>query len=445
MRRNLKVNILFPLLVAGCFASCKKYLDEKPVKNVTNIARLEDLQALLDNDELTRSFMPTTTMAADEFVLNAQSFSALPREERDVYTWNSQAYFDAWTYSYRGIYYANVVLDELERIKGGTAAVRNYIKGQALFRRAFSIYELAQVYCLPYAPGTASEPGIVLRTSPDVEQQFGRSTVKETYDFMIRDLKEAETLLSEENDILSRPNKISVYGLLSRVYHAMGDYAGSLTYAGMYLQRRNQLMDFNAVDTTKNPSFARQNTETNYYATCNIQIVYMQPAVNPELYALYADNDLRRSVYFMNASNGNRTFKGSYAGNNGYRPFIGISTNEIYLNSAEAKVRLGQVEEGLEDLNTLLITRWKTGSYTPVASLSKEEALVKILVERRKELVYRGTRWTDIRRLNAAGGNITLSRELDGSIYTLPPNDKRYAWLIPLNVIQLSGIPQNSR
>jgi len=73
------------------------------------------------------------------------------------------------------------------------------------------------------------------------------------------------------------------------------------------------------------------------------------------------------------------------------------------------------------------------------------EALDTILVERRKELAFRGLRWSDLRRLNKEGWGIMLNRNLNGVPYTLPPNSELYTLPIPPDVIQLSGIMQNPR
>ena len=74
-----------------------------------------------------------------------------------------------------------------------------------------------------------------------------------------------------------------------------------------------------------------------------------------------------------------------------------------------------------------------------------ESALQVVLDERRKELVMRGLRWMDLKRLNAQGANIVVSRGFNGQTVSLLPNDPRYALPIPEDIIQLSGIPQNER
>ena len=72
--------------------------------------------------------------------------------------------------------------------------------------------------------------------------------------------------------------------------------------------------------------------------------------------------------------------------------------------------------------------------------------LTQILTERRKELVHRGCRWTDLRRLNMDPRfATTLTRTLLGATYTLPPNDSRYTLQIPSYIITASNgsITQN--
>jgi hypothetical protein len=66
--------------------------------------------------------------------------------------------------------------------------------------------------------------------------------------------------------------------------------------------------------------------------------------------------------------------------------------------------------------------------------LTKDEALKKVLIERRKELVWRaGLRWDDIRRLNKEGANISLRRKLGNETYVLKAGSPQFAFPIPIN------------
>jgi hypothetical protein len=119
----------------------------------------------------------------------------------------------------------------------------------------------------------------------------------------------------------------------------------------------------------------------------------------------------------------------------------------MYLIRSECNARLGNVQTAINDLNSLLINRYKKGSYVPyTTALSGGQLLTVILNERIKELYYRGLRWTDLRRLNLDDRfKVTLNRSVNGNNYSLPPNDPRYAYPIPDQEIQLSGIQQNQR
>jgi starch-binding outer membrane protein, SusD/RagB family len=68
-----------------------------------------------------------------------------------------------------------------------------------------------------------------------------------------------------------------------------------------------------------------------------------------------------------------------------------------------------------------------------------------ILQERRKELPFTAdVRWEDLRRLNKDPNfQKTIVRVLNGTTYTLPPNDPKYVLPIPENEVQLSGLQQN--
>ncbi|WP_341835537.1 RagB/SusD family nutrient uptake outer membrane protein [Chitinophaga pollutisoli] len=445
MRKKDYRYIFILFVLVGLLAGCNKYLEDKPIQSLTTIDKLQDLQALLNNDINAMRYSANTTLAADEYYFPASVWSALPQPERGAYNWESENYLDAWRQAYITVNYANVVLQSLEKIEAGTVSQRNDIRGQALFQRAFAFYELAQVYCRPFSATANTDPGIALRTVPDLEVPSKRGTVGETYARITGDLIEAAGLLLPEQQYVSRPFQSSAYGLLARTYLAMGDYDNAFKYADLYLQKTTALVDFNDVDSTATPVFKAFTTEIAYRAYAISQILPRQPPVDSNLYKLYADDDLRKAVYFLKKPDGTSTFKGSYSILNGNQPFNGIATDEIFLIRAEASARLGNTQSAMQDLNALLKKRWRKGLYTDRVAANKEEALELILTERRKELVYRGTRWTDLRRFNLEGKNITLRRNIDGTVYELPANDKRWVWLLPLNVIQLSGMPQNER
>jgi hypothetical protein len=172
--------------------------------------------------------------------------------------------------------------------------------------------------------------------------------------------------------------------------------------------------------------------------------------VDSNLYKSYDINDLRKKILYRANAASQLNFIGTYTGGaafstSGSRLFSGIATDELYLTRAECYARSGNIAAAMSDLNALMSKRMKTGFFVPFTAANTSEALKLILQERRKETPFRGLRWIDLRRLNSEGANITLTRMIKGQLYTLPPNDPKYVFPIPPDVISLTGMVQNER
>lgn len=165
--------------------------------------------------------------------------------------------------------------------------------------------------------------------------------------------------------------------------------------------------------------------------------------VDTNLYKLYAANDVRQTAFFLKNADNSFRFKGSY--NEGSVNFNGIATDEILLIRAECLAREGATVSAMQDLNSLLIKRYKA-PFVAATATGPNDALMQILNERRKELLFRELRWSDLRRLNKeAAFAVTLTRNLNNQLYTLPANDLRYTMLIPVEIMRIVDLPQNPR
>ena len=162
------------------------------------------------------------------------------------------------------------------------------------------------------------------------------------------------------------------------------------------------------------------------------------------LYRSYDTNDLRKKVYFKTRGNG-PVFNTSYSGRT--FAFSGLATDETYLVRAECNARLGNIALAMTDLNWLLENRYKTGTAPQYNFATTKEALDVILKERRKELVFRGLRWPDIKRLNKeeAMEKIVPRRFINGRSYQLPPSSNNYALPLPDDALREGVILQNER
>ena len=458
MISKLVYTILFTGCI-GCLLGChkKEFLDEKPSSDLFVPGTLQDLQALLDNDTYMSETPVLGELSSDNFYVPYLFWQTLTPKERNAYIWATDIYqgigsVGDWNFPYQQVFYANVVLDGINKvaITSSNAQTWNALKGSALFIRASAFYNLAQIFAPVYDKNTADDDlGIPLRLNPNVDEASHRSTVNETYTQILSDLLQAKDLLQDSVPVanLNRPSKPAALALLARIYLSMQLYDKAGAYADSCLQLHGDLIDYNTVSTSSRLPFNRSNPEALYQSKLLSStdvlkgIVYQGCIVDSTLYQLYNLNDLRRSIFYTSTAPINP--KGSYNGS--IFLFSGLATDEALLIRAECAVRTGNVNAGITDLNHLLQKRWKTGTYSDTTVMSPDAALNLILTERRKELPFRGLRWTDLRRLNKEGANITLKRSLNGQPYQLNPNSPLYVLPIPPDVIQLSNITQNNR
>lgn len=441
------------------FAGCKKdFLDVRPNKALIVPSTLDDFQALLDDNKDMNQVPYLNVVSTDDIYTTDQGYSGAPTAIKSSYTWEKDLYQGVtvpdWNKPYLQVFYSNVILDGLKVFAADSASRyrSNAIKGSALFFRALAFYHLMQEFAAPYVAATAANtPGIPIRLSADVNIRTDRGTLKESYGQIISDLTQAVTLLPDRVDFATRPTRAAGWALLARVNLVMGDYAAAATAAGSCLALKSDLLDYNSLS----PAVARpfpfilpnENQEVLFYdALISVSFLYnpSQTSVDSLLYRSYDDNDLRKSLFFNVNTDGLILFKGTYTG--AFSVFAGLATDEVYLIRAEANARLGHIAEAMGDLNALLASRWKTGTFLPLTAVNADDALNKILAERRKELVYRNLRWTDLRRLNLETKfETTVTHKVNGSIYLLKPGDNRYTFPIPDDEIRASGIAQNPR
>jgi tetratricopeptide (TPR) repeat protein len=380
-------------------------------------------------------------------------------QQRNAYTWEKDIYEGRsnpdWNICYNRIFYANIVLEGLAKsVAPEQASVMwKTLKGSALFYRAFAYYQLAQVFCTAYQPtSSASALGLPLKLTADINDLPQRSSLADTYQQILSDLGQALDLLPLTVAYKNRPSRAACLAMFSRVYLSMGNYDQAEKHATESLGINAKLTDFNTLNATltssANPfpaAFPVGNEEVQYWETLYAyNFLSSSLIVDSTLYRSYATNDLRKSVYFVDRGKGVINFKGYFGGSSG--GFFGLANDELFLTRAECLARKGLTGEALADLNTMLRSRWKTGTFINLTAPDAKSALELVLKERRKSLFRRGIRWTDLKRLNLDPSNqITLVKILGGQTYTLPPNDLRYVFPIPDDEIRGSGIEQNPR
>lgn len=448
----LKIILFF--LMATNISGCKDYLDVKPdAKLAVPSDKLLYLQLMLEDHSTMNMFNPAASdLASDDAFIPSDKWITLLQAQRtsaNAYIWDKDVFNDIeltdWSTPYKAILYANLILEGLEKLEAESGSRQwKEIRGTALFHRSYAYFNLLQTFSLQYTSATAQTvPGVVLKLSSDINEKLPRASLQQCYDVILNDLQEAKSLLPQVAQYKTRASLAAANGLLARVHLQMNNYDLALKSAEEALTVSPALIDYNTLNASAAFPLMRFNEEVifNSVITGLSGTTASYGRVSPELYAMYGANDLRRTTFYR-VTAGDVFFKGSYYGS-GTR-FNGLATDELYLIAAECHARTNNLPGALNRLNQLLVKRYKSGTFVPVAASNSGEALKLVLDERRKELAFRNRRWADLKRVNLEPlYQTTITRTVNDQTYTLVPGDERYAMPIPLKVIEASGIQQN--
>ncbi|MCK0130208.1 RagB/SusD family nutrient uptake outer membrane protein [Flavobacteriaceae bacterium F08102] len=495
--RIFKITLM--VLITISTVSCESYLDEVP-QNKLNPSTVTDYRELLSygyvNDLRIMPYIEALGddigFSEDDKVYGYNSGSGRP-DASDIYM---GAYlFDisieermgpdlAFSNLYKSIYYANLVITNVDKAKSVTVGddmqdYKDNLKGEAYALRAFSYFYLVNLYGQHYDPATASSDfGVPITLSTSAEDKsYPRSSVEDVYNLIKTDLEKAVSLM-EANPIDKNTkvlfNAESAAALQSRVALYMQDWDKTIEVASKVLTNNPSIFDISMLSDTYNElndaEFTTFRTGTDYLglensnvlfgngANENIPILSIWPtattfSVSKELADSYEEGDIRR-YYFINThvrtlfnrptaklaltKNGENTPLATSAY---YGSFQGYSrvlrTEEVLLNRAEAYAKKGELELAIDDLNSLRIKKFDPNFYTDldVNDFTQESLIEYIYGERRKELCFEGHRFFDLKR--------TTRPEMIRTGYLgeqghLLKDDPRYVLQIPESELQVN-------
>lgn len=452
---NLKVTCMKSLKVLFCIltlsvTSCHKvFLEERPDKSQVVPLTLEDVQYILNNTILNESSRLLATIGADEYYYTEAEWRNLGNPTyRNGYLWADEV-FDGnestdWNYAYQKILYCNIALEKLEDIEYSQSNRIAYdrAKGTALFYRSYAFYELLQLFALPFIPGSGNDHlGVVLKLNSDITHNPGRSSVRECYGQIIKDLELAATLLPEKVPTKVNPSRYAAMALLSRCFLHMGDYSEAIGLTTT-LMANFDLIDYTSyvkVGTLSFPTNVNDNPEVIYSALKRFAVTQLNYSLSDKLLASFSDDDHRKRLFFR-LNREKMVFCGSYLGSTS--SFAGLAIDEIYLIAIECYLHTGDLEKAKQ-----LLAEFGSKRYDDTHVHRDEDLFDIVFEERQKQLLLRGLRWEDLRRLNFVfDRNVSIMRPaVEGNELILDPKSSRYIWPIPDSAIELGGITQNVR
>jgi hypothetical protein len=316
------------------------------------------------------------------------------------------------------IYQANAAIEGLTASKGISQNLRDQLIGECKVVRAISYFYLTNFF---------GPVPLALTSDYQTNRQLPRSAADEVYKQVIDDLTDASIKLKETYPSAgkTRPNKYTAMALLSRVYLYMqrwedaGRIASDIINSGKY-----RLEDINKVFLMGNEEAIWQGLSTAYYNYVTQEGSNFVPYSNTiiptfpiraSLLSSFEPTDLRKTNWTAFNTVAGVTYYYPYKYKNTPSNRINGSTEaevvfriaEQYLIRAEARIKLGDLTGGAEDINKI---RTRAG-LLPTTATTKDGLLAAVLQERRVELFCEwGHRWLDLIRSGLLNKTMALEK-----------------------------------
>lgn len=303
-------------------------------------------------------------------------------------------------------------------------AIRDRIRGEALFLRGMAYFDLVRIHS--YMPGrevNGFSLGVPLRTEPtrsaaDAEP-IPRDENTAIYDQVVSDLEEADSLLAGNPDVRPAPTRATgaaTAGLLSRVHLYLENWSEAEAAADQALSRTGASVvdarseDFEAAwedaGTYPGSVFELSMTQGSDATTADNSLQTLTDGIGGGFFAYevlpsedvrstYPSDDARRDL-FATDPNGNvylQKYTGRIAQFTDPIPLLRVA--ELYLNRAEARAQQGDDPDARSDLDYI---RERRNIETVSGDLTGQALIDSILVERRREFLFEGKRFFTLKR-----------------------------------------------
>lgn len=437
------------ILAASSFTSCKDFLDVVPSNSIDANA---SIKTSADANVIIRglmSKMASSSYYGRNFPLYGDTkggdltIFSQGRGYDYLYVFNHSAtannYSGIWSQGYHCIAQVNNLLAEIEKLKAnGSTENFNNIIGQALTARALIYFDLVRLYGEPYSENKLAKGVPITTTLLAIEDQLGRNTVEETYTQILKDLKDAETLITKPTSAatLATTNGFLNYyankAIQARAYLYMEDFDNALAAAEEVIAfNQYKLYANDAWVTSWTTEFGSEsifelglypnegdlgNTSLGAYyrrrghTTTTLAAGYFTASTNFISLLNEDANDVRKGIMSYDETTGNNRFGASYkysgsvtlagdkkTSNSTAVNIKVIRLSEVYLIASEAALRKPSADltKASNYLNQI-----RKRSPNLAAATASTINLDMITNERAKELFTEGHRFFDMMRLN---------------------------------------------
>ena len=355
-----------------------------------------------------------------------------------------------WALFYRIIYNVNEVVNHIGDASSESESLRKNLKAQALTLRAYSYFNLIQLFQHTYK-GNETEPGVPVYTEATTEGN-PRSTVRQVYEQITSDLQEAIRLFEESNlsqRHISNPAVNIARGLRARVALVMEDWQIAAEMASGARQGYNVMSasQFSTgfdnytqqnwmwgleVNSEQSTTYASWFSHMDWTIGGYCGFGFSPKSFSLKLFQQMDDDDIRKKLIDASSIETGRLIpkKFSAGGDKEFNAdLVMMRPEEMLLIEAEARARMNDETSARALLKQLRDRRFEN----PVTvNFSGSELLNEILLERRFELWGEGFRGFDIKRLKTGvDRNNSNHNPLVARTMSLPAGSDRLIYQIP--------------
>jgi starch-binding outer membrane protein, SusD/RagB family len=406
------------LTTSFLLSSCGSFFDETSNSNISSDAAITDagtaraaiIGAYDEVQNYYSSYTTLGTITADNVVFNGSLSQYLQLDQVSIPVDNAIT-VAAYQTIYQAINSANTIIALVPSVTDPnlTTTEKNKILGEAYFIRALGYFDLGRGW-----------GGVQLRLTPtkDIASLKGvkRSTLDQTYDQVLADLTQAESLLPDvtasDSNLRNRAQKATVWALKARLYLYRQDWSNAETYATKVI---SQTTKYSLVSpyksfftspylTTESVfeltfSTSDKNTYWNLWYLSSLGGQYtLKPSDSFVTQVQNATIGGTRSALI--AGSGSYIYSVLYNSTTGTDPFYLIRIAELYLIRAEARAEQNTNLSGaLSDLNAV---RNRAGLVNSSAT-TQSEILTAIETENSIEFAFEAHRWFDLVRTKRVG------------------------------------------
>lgn len=426
------------ILSAGLFTSCSDFLTEEPKQEQSNELTFATFDGVNKAAAAMYGMFQSDAWYDGEFTLmselrcgNAKNPTSVPGSGRyrtdTQWIYSDRSTSPLWRYAYYTIARANNVINNLDDKVGVDATQQqvNNVKAEALFIRALCYFDLVITYCQPYNYNATEDDKMGVPLVLVTENgKPARDSKENVYNQIVADLLQAESIMADDyvrsgvTDKAATPTKPAIQALLSRVYLYMNKWQEAANYATKVINNKKYELApadayaamfsaatapeggeiiFEVYGSDKNEYWDNSGwAHLPYITTTDDQSSHGDVCATKDLYDLYSEGDVRKSMY---KQHGNDYFPTKYSGkpkdsDPKYTNVPILRLSEMYLNRAEAIINGASVQGVTAESDLRKIATVRGASQTAAATKQG------VFDERRRELAFEGHITADYARCN---------------------------------------------